>query len=173
VFGATCLSFEEEIMAPLINGITIDGSLIKDTLSGVGGFFKDIRSAITGKIDPEKEAAINMQMAELETKVDSAQTDINKIEAASSSVFVAGWRPYIGWICGTALGVYYIPQALIGAVLWLIQCISVMYAAPDISKVTLPAYPVVFDVAQIIGLVLSLLGMGAIRMSEKIKGVAR
>jgi hypothetical protein len=36
--------------------------------------------------------------------VTSAQTDINKVEAANVSLFVAGWRPYVGWICGTGLG---------------------------------------------------------------------
>src|SRR5438270_2648832 len=43
------------------------------------------------------------ELAQLQA-VTTAQTDINKIEAASTSVFVAGWRPYVGWIFGTGLG---------------------------------------------------------------------
>jgi len=160
-------------MAPLINGINVDGTIIKDTLSGVGGFFKDIRSAITGKIDPEKEAAINLQMAELESKVTFAQTDINKIEAASASVFVAGWRPALGWVCASSLGFYYIPQAAIGAILWFVQCSMVIFQAPDAMKITLPPYPVVFNVAEIMGLVMSMLGLSGLRTVEKKINVAR
>ena len=35
--------------------------------------------------------------------VTSAQSDVDKVEAASSSIFVAGWRPFVGWVCGTGL----------------------------------------------------------------------
>lgn len=45
--------------------------------------------------------------------VTSAQSDVNKIEAASTSLFVAGWRPYVGWICGTALGLDCIIRPLV------------------------------------------------------------
>jgi len=45
--------------------------------------------------------------------VTSAQTDINKVEASSTSLFVAGWRPYVGWICGTALGIDCIVRPLV------------------------------------------------------------
>ena len=43
----------------------------------------------------------------------SAQSDVNKVEAASTSLFVAGWRPYVGWICGTALGMDCIVRPLV------------------------------------------------------------
>jgi roadblock/LC7 domain-containing protein len=43
-----------------------------------------------------------------------AQVEVNKIEAAHSSVFVAGWRPAIGWVCAAAMALYYIPMALVG-----------------------------------------------------------
>lgn len=51
-----------------------------------------------------EQGAIAEELAQLQA-VTSAQTDINKVEAASTSVFVAGWRPYVGWICGTGLGI--------------------------------------------------------------------
>ena len=74
--------------------------------------------AIINKVVPDKAAAaaavaqlqqmqlqgqLNDELLQLQS-VTSAQSDINKVEAASTSLFVAGWRPYVGWICGTGLG---------------------------------------------------------------------
>ncbi len=160
-------------MAALIEGIKIDGTLIKDTLNGIGDLGKTVKTIITGKLDPKDEAAIEMAFAELQNKKDAAQTDINKIEAASSSIFVAGWRPYIGWVCGTALAVYYIPQSIAASILWVVQCCMVLKHAPDVTTVALPVYPLTYNIAEIVGLVFSMLGFGGIRAWEKSKGVAR
>jgi len=74
---------------------------------------------IIGKLIPDKAAAAAAaaQLQELTTTgelqqefqqllaVTTAQTDVNKVEAASSSVFIAGWRPFVGWVCGVGLAV--------------------------------------------------------------------
>jgi len=109
----------------------------------------------------------------LQAAANKAQTDINLAESSNPNVFVSGWRPFIGWICGFTIGVYYIPQAVMATVLWTIQCVMVLYAATDISKIILPAYPVIFDLSEILGLVASLLGLSFSRTLEKTKGVAR
>lgn len=73
--------------------------------------------AIVNKVVPDRAAAAaavaqlkNMAEAgELQTEliqlqaVTSNQTDVNKVEAASHFLFVAGWRPYVGWVAGTGL----------------------------------------------------------------------
>lgn len=75
-------------------------------------------TSIINKLIPDKAAqqAAAAQLQQLVTTgelqqellalqaVTSAQTDINKVEAGATSLFIAGWRPYVGWICGTALG---------------------------------------------------------------------
>lgn len=57
--------------------------------------------------DKEKRAAAEREIeAQLTThlaKIDLAQLDINKTEAAHRSIFVSGWRPFIGWSCGLAM----------------------------------------------------------------------
>lgn len=58
------------------------------------------------------QGAVAEELAQIQA-VTSAQTDINKVEAASTSLFVAGWRPYVGWICGTALGMDCIVRPLV------------------------------------------------------------
>ena len=72
-------------------------------LSGIGSLAKDIRQAITGEISPDKKAEIDLKLTQLEQAASQAQTEINKAEAQSSSIFVAGWRPFIGWVCGFGL----------------------------------------------------------------------
>ena len=58
--------------------------------SDIGGLGMEIRELIKGKeIDPQ-------QLIEL-------QSEINKVEAQHRTIFVAGWRPFIGWVCGVAL----------------------------------------------------------------------
>ena len=72
-------------------------------LSGIGSLAKDIRQAITGEISPDQKAEIDLKLTQLEQAASQAQTEINKAEAQSSSIFVAGWRPFIGWVCGFGL----------------------------------------------------------------------
>lgn len=90
------------------------------------------------------------------------QRDTNKIEAAHRSVFVAGWRPAIGWVCAASLACYYIPQFILGSVIWVKEC----WVAGELS-----AYPL--SIEGITGLVASLLGLGTLRTVEKFGGKTR
>ena len=108
--------------------------------SSLGEFAKDLREAIKGKeIDPDK-------MMEL-VKV---QSEINKMEAQHRSVFVAGWRPFIGWICGIALAYNFIIRDVIA------------WVSPDVM-------PPAIQIDQLITILLGMLGLGGLRTFEKIK----
>lgn len=112
--------------------------------SSLGEFAKDLREAIKGKeIDPDK-------MMEL-VKV---QSEINKMEAQHRSVFVAGWRPFIGWICGVALLYNFIIRDVIA------------WFSPD-------AIPPAIQMDQLITILLGMLGLGGLRTFEKIKDKAK
>jgi hypothetical protein len=64
---------------------------------GIGQLAKDIREAVKGKeLDPNAQLEMAGKLAEVQTK-------INEAEATHRSVFVAGWRPFIGWVCGIGL----------------------------------------------------------------------
>lgn len=86
------------------------------------------------------------------------QVEINRIEAANPNVFVSGWRPFIGWVCGAALGYTYII-----APFW--AWILTVYH-PGVS---LPALPT----ESLFELVLAMLGLGGLRTFEKVRGVTR
>lgn len=124
-------------------------------LESVGKTAKDIRAAVTGKsvIDEEAQAKLELSMAELEGKIQESQAKINEIEAASTSFFVSGWRPAIGWICASAIGMNF----LIFPILKLIP------------KFVVPA----IDTEQLWPLVLGMLGLGTMRTAEKFKDKAR
>ncbi len=83
-----------------------------DPISAVFDLGKSIISRVWPDPKQQADAFYKLQklkqdgnLAELSAYVQSmtGQLEINKIEAASSSVFVAGWRPFVGWICGFAL----------------------------------------------------------------------
>jgi hypothetical protein len=157
----------------LFADVKIDGSIIKETLSGVGGLFGSIREAITGESSPEKKLQALDKIAQAEQAIIMANHQVNAIEAANPNVFVSGARPYILWMCGTALGAYYVPQSLMASILWTIQCCMVMHDAESMVNVTLPAFPIIFNPAELVGLVASMLGLAGYRTAEKFKGVAR
>ena len=77
--------------------------------------------------------------------------EINKVEAAHHSVFVSGWRPCIGWVC--ALGLFYnvILANILG--IWV-----------DVPEV---------DTTLLVPVMMGMLGIGAMRSYEKVKGVSR
>lgn len=94
------------------------------------------------------------------------QAAINQVEASHRSLFVAGWRPFIGWVCGLSLASYFIPQHLLAAYVWS----KMVLAMPTLSG-PLPPFPATAD--GLFELTLALLGMGTIRMVEKLQGKAK
>lgn len=98
---------------------------------------------------------LQQEMTQL-TAITAAQSDVDKVEAASSSIFVAGWRPFIGWTCGAALVLDFVigPLATWGA--------------------SIAGHPIAFpqlDMDTLMPLLTGMLGMGTLRTVEKIKGV--
>lgn len=130
------------------------GSIIKDTASGIGGLAKDIRTAITG-IDPAAQAEIEKATLAMEQAVLQAQADINKIEAGSASMFVAGWRPFLGWLFGCIMALHY---AIRPIAQWIVTAAGSPVMLPD------------FDLTAIWPVLIGLLGLGTLRTVEKIQG---
>ena len=112
--------------------------------------------------DKEKRAAAEREIeAQLTThlaKIDLAQLDINKTEAAHRSVFVSGWRPFIGWSCGAAMALNFIVFPLASFVL-----------AQTGHLVKLPT----LDMSEMMPVLMGLLGLGGLRTVEKIKQVSK
>lgn len=110
-------------------------------------------------------AEIALKLAENETELvklfaaqDQGQIEINKEEAKSNSLFVAGWRPAVGWICAFGCAWAFVLKPVLE---WGVKLAG--------STASLP----VVQTGELMSLLMGLLGMGTLRTYEKFKGVAR
>ena len=110
-------------------------------------------SAILDKVIPDKDLRekLSHEIATMADKQMSAQIEVNKVEAAHKSLFVAGWRPACGWLCISALAYSTIISPILG--IWF----------------TVP----VVDTSLLTTVLMGMLGLGAMRTFEKTKGVSR
>lgn len=102
---------------------------------------------------------MELQLVSAITGLVQGQLEINKQEAQHQSIFVAGWRPAIGWICGSALGWNYILQPILS---W-----SAFLLGADLAEAPR------LDTAELTTILLGMLGLGGLRTYEKRLGVAR
>jgi len=79
------------------------------------------------------------------------QLEVNKVEAAHKSLFVAGWRPFVGWVAGIGLAYNVI----------IAQILGIWFTVPEV------------DPSLLTPVLMGMLGMGAMRSYEKSKGVQR
>jgi len=125
----------------------------------------DLVSTFVGKFVKDKDLAAkllheaNSQEMASEIQARLGQMEVNKIEAASKSLFVSGWRPAVGWICVLSLGYQFFLSPLIRFI-----AIVVMDNPP-----TFP----VLDSSQLTPILIGMLGLGGLRTYEKVNKVAR
>ena len=106
--------------------------------SDIGGLGMEIRELIKGKeIDPQ-------QLIEL-------QSEINKLEAKHRTIFVAGWRPFIGWVCGVALAYNFVLRDML-----------VWYMGAETA-------PPALQMEHLMTVLIGMLGLGGMRTFEKFK----
>ena len=108
---------------------------------------------------------------ENEIKVDLANIEVNKVEAAKAGIFNA-WRPGLGWVCVLIVGLTYIPKALVLCVLWIVQC-YLTFSSPEVRLPAMPPYPDMglSDVIGILGVLLGAGWMAKLRTDEKKSGI--
>lgn len=135
--------------------------------TGLGEIFS-LGSTIIDKLFPDKNEAAKMKIRlvelqqagefkEIDTQKELAlgQMEINKVEAASDNMFVAGWRPAVGWCCVAAMGSNYLAVPMLA---W----ISPILELPP---------PPRLELGELLPILLGMLGLGAMRTQEKIAGI--
>jgi hypothetical protein len=112
--------------------------------------------------DPAQAAQAKLQLLQLQQTGELAQItgqlDINKAEAANESSFVAGWRPFIGWVCGAGCA-------------W-------NWIGLPVTKFALIAlgHPITIapaDLSEMMPVLLGMLGLGGLHSFERVKGVSK
>ena len=108
--------------------------------------------------DPELKAKMEAELRKGLLDADKGQMEVNKVEAAHRSIFVAGWRPFIGWVCGSAFAMHFV-------IIPVMQVVAIYadFAPPVLS----------FDMESLLTVMMGMLGLGGMRTYEKMKGVAK
>lgn len=133
--------------------ITGIGSAVTGVKDILGMFFPD-------KTEEEKDKMVQaFQLVQLQQQADQAQTDVNKVEASNPSILVSGWRPFIGWVCGSACAWNWIGISILKTIL----AVATVKLAIDIQPASL---------TEMMPVLLGLLGLGGLRTIEKMNGVA-
>jgi hypothetical protein len=134
------------------------GSILKDLISPVTNIIEEV------VVDKDKAREIKLEIEKLADKADEryheelmGQIEVNKIEAQHASIFVAGWRPFIGWTSGVGLAYSFVLAPFIE---------FAARAAGYTQEMPMP------DASQLLTLVLSMLGVGAMRSYDKAHGTA-
>lgn len=115
--------------------------LTKLFTGNLGEIGLQIRQAIKGKeVDPDKL-----------TELLKLQSEVNKVEASSRNLFIAGWRPFIGWVCGFALLYNYVLRDII------------IFFNRELAD--MPA----LQMEELLTILMGMLGLGGLRTFEKMK----
>jgi hypothetical protein len=124
----------------------------------VGGGVVDAATGIANIVDkfvetPDERKAADLLLAKMAQKPAELQVELNKIEAGHRTIFVAGWRPFIGWICGLGLAYAFLIHPTVD--LW--------------YDGEMPALPT--DI--MLELVIAMLGLAGLRSAEKVMGKSK
>lgn len=110
--------------------------------------------------DPTQAANAKFELFKLQQSGElsqiAGQLKINEVEAANPNIFVSGWRPFIGWVCGSGLVYAFVGQPLLA---WT-------------SSIYSFNIPPVLDVSVLLTVLGGLLGLGSMRTIEKLNGVS-
>lgn len=118
--------------------------------------------------DPAQAAAAKLELIKLQQSGELAQmsavkdlalsqNEVNKTEAANPNLFVSGWRPFVGWVCGLGLATQFVVRP------FFIWATNLLHKTAD--------FPVL-DIGTLTTLLFGMLGLGAMRSFEKVNGVA-
>jgi len=123
--------------------------------------------------DPIRQAEEMRKLEELHQKGDAAQLnahvqlmlaqlDVNKAEAQHKSIFVAGWRPFIGWVGGFALAWQFVIYPML---MWLWMIAAAMGKIPDSVEP-----PPILETGALFAMITGMLGIGTMRTIDKKNG---
>lgn len=133
--------------------------LVGDLMKGVFSIFDDVHTSA------EEKAEIRLKLMQVGMSADLAQLEVNKEEAKSGLLFVSGWRPFIGWVCGSAFAYNYIIYHFIASAMF-------YYGQFSGTVIDLSGLPKL-DMAEMIPVLMGMLGLGGLRTYEKREGIAR
>lgn len=137
-------------MIPFDAAITAVATLVDDAVKRIWPDATEVEKAKIDQLKAELDAQYKLMLGQL---------DINRVEAASENWFTSGWRPYVGWVCGSALAY----SAILEPIARFIAAVCFGYIGP---------FPLI-DTTITLQVLLGMLGFGATRSIDKFLGTAR
>lgn len=128
----------------------------------LSGLFKIADELFTTQ---EERDAAKLKILELQAAGALAQLEVNKAEASTGNNYIAGWRPFVGWVCGFAFAWQFVAQPIFTSII--IYIAGVTGAKVDLSGI--PVIPMV----ELMPVLMGMLGLGYLRTEEKKAGVAK
>lgn len=133
---------------------------------GIGSVIESVGKVAGDLITTDKERLqLELEARKIDQAIDLAQISVNTEEARHSSIFVAGWRPAIGWIGAAAMAYQFL---LYPFMMWAWTYLQGTGWIPNELKP-----PPVLDADQLWVILSGILGIAGLRSAEKFKGVAR
>ena len=127
-------------------------------LLGIGSVIEGVGKVAEHFVTTDKERmALELEARKIDQANDMAQISVNTEEAKSASLFVSGWRPFVGWVCGFAL-------AYVAILYPFMEFVATYYGYTG-------KFPEI-DTTITMQVLFGLLGLGGMRTYEKAKGVA-
>jgi len=120
-----------------------------DAVSAIGSVFDKIFTS------DEERAQAEQVLLKIRQQPHLLQAEINRIEASHRSIFVAGWRPFIGWVCGIGFLWAFLGHPIF---VWVVTLMELNLTPPTLMT------------DKMLELVLAMLGLGGLRTVEKLKG---
>lgn len=127
-------------------------------LADLSPFTPFIEKALSYIPDANQREKARSDLLDRLEKSDISQLEVNKVEAAHRSIFVSGWRPFMGWVCGIAFCFHFI-----------ILPILLLVASINGTVIETPK----FDMQTLSTVLFGMLGLGGLRTIEKLKDKAR
>lgn len=124
-------------------------------ISGVGKVADDLFTS------DEERLKLSLEEKKIDAELVKGQLEINKVEAQHKSLFVAGWRPFIGWVGGLALAYQFLLYPFLTWIWAFLQ-----------SRGVIPSNfspPPVFDSGPLFAIITGMLGIGGLRSFDKVK----
>lgn len=144
----------------------MDLNPITGIVGAVGQIVDDVWTSDEERLKADLQAMqIGLDAAKVDADLIKGQQDINREEAKHSSIFVAGWRPSLGW-CGVAAIAY--QYVLYPLLTWAWAWMQAQRWVPDGMRP-----PPLLDIEALMVLMTGILGLASARTFEKVRGVGR
>jgi hypothetical protein len=128
------------------------------SIQAIGALVGVVGNVIDDLVTTEEEKLkAELDYYRIDAELAKGQLEINAAEAKHKSMFVAGWRPFIGWVCGSAFAYSFVAQPFL---IFILAIVGKELVLPEL------------DLSQMMPVLLGMLGLGGLRTYEKQMGVA-